>query len=54
MLLSMESLSNSRIARTAVACCYAGNHKGIIDFQGHCDSNFEKSHRFQIDAYFGF
>lgn len=49
----MESLSNSRIAYAAVACCYAGNHKGITVFQGHSDSNFEKSHRVQIDTCFG-
>lgn len=42
----MESLSNSRLA-------YAGNHKGITVFQGHSDSNFEKSHRVQIDTCFG-
>lgn len=42
----MESLSNSRrIAYTAVTCCYAGNHKGIIVFHEHSDSSFEKPYK---------
>lgn len=42
----MESLSNSRrIAYTALACCYAGNHKGITVFHGHSDSNLEKPYK---------